>query len=245
MFTGLVQCLGSLRSLGQYELQILWDEAGRSQLLPGLEIGDSIAVDGTCLTVETFDRQGFTAAVSPETLRRTALGDRLAQGVSVNLESSLRVGSKIGGHFVTGHVDGVGQFIGGDRTATSWELWFHAPPAVARYIVPKGSIAVNGISLTVASVQTLAGEQGAGKFMVAVIPHTYDHTNLEALQSGMPVNLEGDVLGKYVEKLVAGGRSPAMASMPTMEINGNGTSTNGHESNDWLTPEFLADHGYG
>ena len=183
--------------------------------------------------METFDSKGFTAAVSPETLRRTALGDRLAQGVTVNLESSLRVGSKIGGHFVTGHVDGVGEFIGGDRTATSWELWFKAPDSVARYIVPKGSIAVNGISLTVADFQELSG---AGKFMVAVIPHTYDHTNLAALQSGMPVNLEGDVLGKYVEKLVSGGRSPMAA-----DSNGNGHV----ESSEWLTPDFLAEHGYG
>ncbi|MGD1851725.1 MAG: riboflavin synthase [Cyanophyceae cyanobacterium] len=243
MFTGLVQSLGSLRSLGQYELQILWTGAGESHLLPGLAIGDSIAVDGTCLTAETFDRTGVTAAVAPETLRRTALGDRRGQGVSVNLESSLRVGSKIGGHFVTGHVDGVGEFIGGDRTATSWELWFQAPPAVARYIVTKGSIAVNGISLTVASFHPIGDGQGAGKFMVAVIPHTYDHTNLAALQSGMPVNLEGDVLGKYVEKWVTGGRSPAMAPMPTMEINGNGSSESDH--GDWLTPDFLAEHGYG
>ena len=239
MFTGLVQGLGTVRSLGQYELQVLWDESGRSMLLPGLEIGDSIAVDGTCLTVETFDRQGFTAAVSPETLRRTALGSRLEQGLSINLEASLRVGSKIGGHFVTGHVDGVGQFIGGEATATSWELWFKAPASVARYIVPKGSIAVNGISLTVAEVQDLSHGDGLweAEFMVAVIPHTYDHTNLSALQSGSPVNLEGDVLGKYVEKLVRGGRSPMASEM---------TVSNGHgDSNEWLTPDFLAEHGYG
>lgn len=228
-----MQGLGTLRSLGQYDLQILWDGAGRSLLHPDLEIGDSIAVDGTCLTVETFDTQGFTAVVSPETLKRTALGDRLAQGMTVNLEGSLRVGSKIGGHFVTGHVDGVGEFLGGDRTATSWELRFKAPETVARYIVPKGSIAVNGISLTVAEFKEISGEQGAGQFMVAVIPHTYDHTNLAMLQTGSPVNLEGDVLGKYVEKLVSGGRSPMTAS------------PNNAESNEWLTPEFLAEHGYG
>ncbi|MEM1427116.1 MAG: riboflavin synthase, partial [Cyanobacteria bacterium P01_H01_bin.130] len=125
---------------------------------------------------------------------------------------------------------------------TSWELWFKAPEPVARYIVPKGSIAVNGISLTVAEVQDLSHGDGLGdaKFMVAVIPHTYDHTNLAALQSGSPVNLEGDVLGKYVEKLVRGGRSP-MAAGAMSEASGNGQG----ESNEWLTPDFLAEHGYG
>jgi riboflavin synthase len=162
-----------------------------------MEMGDSIAVDGVCLTVETALDNGFVATASPETLAKSTLG-QLADGAKVNLESSLRVGSKIGGHFVTGHVDGLGRLASAIADATSWELRFVVPsPQVARYIVPKGSISVNGISLTVADCSA-SGDW----FTVAVIPVTYQETNLQYLHSQQAVNLEGDVLGKYAEKFL-------------------------------------------
>ncbi|TAD74921.1 MAG: riboflavin synthase [Oscillatoriales cyanobacterium] len=218
MFTGLVQGLGNLERLGPDRLAITCDLVTAGAIVPELALGDSVAVDGVCLTVERILAQGFEATVSPETLDRTTLGsaDR------VNLEPSLRVGSKIGGHFVTGHIDGVGWFESAIATATSWELSFQASDRVARYIVPKGSIAINGISLTVAD----CSDDGRW-FAVAVIPHTYSHTNLQDLQPGAPVNLEGDILGKYVEKMLR-----------------SGSAASGLHRAESITPEFLAEHGY-
>jgi riboflavin synthase len=172
--------------------------------------------------------QGFIAIASPETLQRTCLGSRSRQREPVNLEASLRVGSKIGGHFVTGHVDGVGQLLASVQTATSWEMTFGIVPeereqwqrAIAPYLVNKGSIAVNGISLTVARCNP-----DASQFTVAVIPHTYHATNLAHLQPGRWVNLEGDILGKYVERFL---RTKTQTATPS----------------DAITLDFLAEHGY-
>jgi riboflavin synthase len=187
-----------------------------------LACGDSIAVDGVCLTVEKILKSGFVATASPETLRRTTLSQQSDQKY-VNLEASLRVGSKIGGHFVMGHVDGTGRMQAVEQTASSWEMTFIAESAIARYIVPKGSIAVNGISLTVAEY-----EPEISQFKVAVIPLTYAETNLRYLLPGSLVNLEGDILGKYVEKLLYPGKQHTM----------NDTSF------DEITPSFLGEHGY-
>ena len=202
MFTGLVKSLGQVRFLDAYHLEIRCLEQCLGQPSPSflaqLEYGDSVAVDGICLTVEQIQSQGFIATTSPETLRRTTLGlpDSPAW---VNLEPSLRVGDKLGGHFVTGHIDGIGYLNALEETAQSWQLAFHLPPAspVSRYLAPKGSIAVNGVSLTIASCDTAGTE-----FTVAVIPVTFAETNLQYLKPGSPVNLEGDILGKYVEKLL-------------------------------------------
>jgi riboflavin synthase len=190
-----------------------------------LAYGDSVAVDGVCLTVEKVLKDGFIATASPETLRRTTLGGEQTQQRYVNLEASLRVGSKVGGHFVMGHVDGIGRLLVAEQTASSWEMTFIASEAIARYIVPKGSIAVNGISLTVA-----AYEPELSQFKVAVIPLTYAETNLRYLVSGSLVNLEGDILGKYVEKFLDPKNSQ---TRPTDET-----------SMDGITPAFLAEHGY-
>lgn len=220
MFTGLIQGIGRLSHRGPGQLHLGYPTQPHPYL-SDVELGDSIAVDGICLTVETITRQGFVAAVSPETLERTTLG-MMAEGSWVNLESSLRVGSKIGGHFVTGHIDGRGLFDTARQTANAWELTFTVPDArVARYIVPKGSIAVNGISLTVADCSP-SGDW----FSVAVIPVTYRETTLQYLQPGQAVNLEGDVLGKYVEKFLQGKDSGASAL------------------EDGLSLDFLAAHGY-
>lgn len=217
MFTGLIQTVGHLFHQGDTQMYIRWET--QTQALTDVELGDSIAVDGICLTVETLLPDGFVAAVSPETLDRTSLGN-LPDGSWVNLEPSLRVGSKIGGHFVSGHIDGQGHLEAAAKTDNAWKLSFTVgDPRVARYIVPKGSIAVNGISLTVADCSP-SGDW----FAVAVIPVTYGETTLRYLRPGQAVNLEGDLLGKYVEKFM-GGKDGAAAS-------------------DGLSLEFLAEHGY-
>ena len=223
MFTGLVQTIGTIQPLEGYTYQIscVSEMAG---LLDDIAIGDSVAVDGVCLTVMEVLPQGFTAAASPETLRRTTLGQRQLDNGFVNLETSLRVGSKLGGHFVLGHVDGIGYLQTVEQTATSWELSFTTTDAIARYIVPKGSIAVNGVSLTIADY-----DPTRCWFKVAVIPLTYAETNLRDLRPGSWVNLESDILGKYVEKLLNfAPRQDAGAEMSPVE----------------LTPAFLAENGY-
>ncbi len=222
MFTGLVQAIGTVHLLGDYTCQITCP--GGDSILRDLAIGDSVAVDGVCLTVVEVLPQGFMAAASPETLRRTTLGQGQLEHSWVNLETSLRVGSKLGGHFVMGHVDGIGRLEEQEQTATSWEMSFTASQEITRYIVPKGSIAVNGVSLTVAD-----HDPALGWFKVAVIPHSYAQTNLRYLQPGDRVNLEGDIIGKYVENLLNFG--------PKRHSVADGAS---HE----LTPMFLAEHGY-
>ncbi|GAB4345351.1 MAG: riboflavin synthase [Leptolyngbyaceae cyanobacterium] len=225
MFTGLIQGLGKIHPMGKDRLQITCQTATSGLIVPDLQLGDSVAVDGVCLTVTEILPQGFIAVVSPETRDRSTLSN--PEPGYVNLETSLRVGSKLGGHFVTGHVDGIGYLESSTQTATSWEMTFTTPtPQVARYILPKGSIAVNGISLTVADCNA-----SGSWFKVAVIPHTYQETNLQYLQPGSPVNLEGDILGKYVEKFLRLGFGQSeSAHLPTPL--------------EELTPAFLAEHGY-
>ena len=237
MFTGLIQSLGKLKSLGNDYFQISCTSSNSYQILQDLAIGDSVAVDGICLTVVEVLPQGFVAVASPETLRRSTLGSFPDNWV--NLETSLRAGSKLGGHFVTGHVDSIGALATSTQTANSWEMRFAAPATgnsawqrqIAPYIVPKGSIAVNGISLTVADC-----DAEGNWFEIAVIPHSFSETNLSYLQPGSLVNLEADILGKYVAKFLrSGGRqshpepweeTPAMNSLGT------------------ITPGFLAEHGF-
>jgi riboflavin synthase len=219
VFTGLVQTVGHLAVLNPEQVKI--SGSAMSVILQGLELGDSVAVDGVCLTVTEILDDGFVADVSPETVSRTTLGQSAEGSKSVNLETSLRVGSKLGGHFVTGHVDGVGTFQTATQTATSWEMRFNTESEqVARYVLPKGSISVNGISLTVAN----CAPDGSW-FTVAVIPHTYAETNLCELKPGDWVNLEGDILGKYVERFLRSGKPEA--SVP-----------------DRISMDFLAEHGY-
>ncbi|MEL6247797.1 MAG: riboflavin synthase [Cyanobacteria bacterium J06648_16] len=220
MFTGLIQALGKLQYLEAGRIKVTLSTQVHV-ILTDVELGDSIAVDGVCLTVEKILSQGFVAAASPETCDRTTLGN-LTDTAIVNLESSLRVGSKIGGHFVTGHVDGLGHLISAEQDENAWTLSFGVDsPTVARYIVPKGSIAVNGISLTVATCSDSGSE-----FTVAVIPVTYQETNLQYLSPGSPVNLEGDILGKYVERFTGGRKS------------------DDGSSDEDLSLAFLAENGY-
>lgn len=228
VFTGLIQALGTIEPQESDKLRISCSSNPANLVLQDLGIGDSVAVDGVCLTVEELLPQGFVASASPETLRRTTLGQQQLENGWVNLETSLRVGSKLGGHFVTGHVDGIGCLRSLSQTSTSWEMTFTAPLHVARYIVPKGSIAVNGVSLTVADC-----DPAGTWFTVAVIPHTFAETNLFYLKPDSGVNLEGDILGKYVERFLnfgsGGERSHLPGAVPSQET---------------ITPSFLAEHGY-
>jgi riboflavin synthase len=225
VFTGLIQALGTIRPLGGDYWQISCVSDSSDLIMRDLAIGDSVAVDGVCLTVEEILKDGFIVTASPETVRRTTLGQEQTDQRIVNLETSLRVGSKVGGHFVMGHVDGVGRMLAAEETSTSWEMTFTAPEAIARYIVPKGSIAVNGISLTVAEYQPETMQ-----FKVAVIPLTYAETNLRYLDSGSWVNLEGDILGKYVEKFLSTGKTNHISLTDAQH--------------DAITPSFLSEHGY-
>ncbi len=205
MFTGLIQGLGSIESLekDRFTLSVLKNNS--QDILSDLAIGDSVAVDGICLTVEEILADGFVATASPETLSRSTLGNRDHATKYVNLETSMRVGSKLGGHFVTGHVDGIGCLIESISTDKAWEMTFAAVPSladswqdyIARFIIPKGSVSVNGISLTVAEC-----DREGSWFKVAVIPLTYADTNLCYLKIGDWVNIEGDILGKYVDRLL-------------------------------------------
>jgi riboflavin synthase len=188
MFTGLVQQLGTLTSLDGGRLAVTAALAGE------LSEGDSVAVNGACLTASSVTPGGFTADVMEETLRRTALGS-LRAGDPVNLELPLRAADRLGGHFVQGHVDGVGTVAAVEDEGFSRLVEIEADPGLMRYVVEKGSIAVDGVSLTVASL-------GEGTFGVSLIPETLERTTLGRASPGDSVNLEVDVLAKYVERLV-------------------------------------------
>lgn len=199
MFTGIIQDVGRLlRSSARGPGRRLTLGTGLDTAT--FELGESVAVNGVCLTVASAASGAFEADASPETLRRSSLG-ALRPGDPVNLERALRPVDRLGGHFVLGHVDATGR-LAGRRTEGAFEvLRFEAPAEVTRYLVDKGSVSIDGVSLTVSRCDA----QG---FEVAVIPHTLERTNLPARRAGDSVNLEVDILAKYVEKLLAGGRAP-------------------------------------
>jgi len=169
------------------------------RVLEGLERGGSIAVDGCCLTAVEVDGQAFTCELTAETLARTAFADRLRAGARVNLERPMRADGRFDGHIVQGHVDGVGTVCALRREREAAELEVALPPELERYVVEKGSIAVDGVSLTVAAV-------APGLFRVALIPYTLEHTSLGEVRAGGPLNLEVDVIAKYVERLLGAAR---------------------------------------
>jgi riboflavin synthase len=194
MFTGIIEELGKVHSIEQRgENARIVIEA--TTVLGGTNQGDSIAVNGVCLTALDLHSNSFAADVSKETLARSTLGS-LKTGSPVNLERSVTVETRLGGHMVQGHVDGRGQLLGVEDHGESWTVRFGFPSDIARYLVFKGSVAVEGISLTIASL-------GEDYFEVAIIPKTWEVTNLSSLKVGDGVNLEVDVIGKYVERLLA------------------------------------------
>ncbi len=200
MFTGIVEAMGTVRALVSRERAArLTVEAG--DFLDGARAGESIAVSGVCLTIRRTKGTAFDADLSVETLARTTLG-QVRPGAAVNLERPLALGDRLGGHLVQGHVDGIGRVCGRRHEGDAWWLEITAPPALMRYVVEKGSVAVDGVSLTVAAV---TGNQ----FTVCLIPHTCAVTTLGTLKMGSPANLEVDVLAKYVERMAVPYATPA------------------------------------
>lgn len=218
MFTGLVEELGTVRAIarGQKSVRLT---INADTVLEHTKLGDSIAVNGTCLTVVELASGWFTADVMPETVDRTVLA-KLRPGDYVNLERTLRVGDRLGGHIVAGHIDEVGSIAAKEKNDIAVLIRITASPEVMRYIIKKGSIAVDGISLTVVD----CGDQW---FTVSLIPHTAALTTLGHKKKGDPVNLEVDMIGKYVEKLLGLPQNQA-------EINTPGG----------VTMEYLRDHGF-
>lgn len=192
MFTGLVEMTGKVVELGRGGMSRLGISA--EEFAGEAQVGDSVSVNGVCLTINEIRQGDLVFYAMPETLRRTALGG-LEEGSHVNLERAMGVESRFGGHIVQGHVDGVGKVLS-VRQEDGAEIWeFEAPDSVLRYTVEKGSICVDGISLTVVTV-------GEKSLTVSILPQTRAVTNLQSLEVGDPVNLEADVIGKYVERLL-------------------------------------------
>ena len=214
MFTGIVEELGTIRKIATAKDGARLEVSAKT-VLSDAKSGDSIAVNGVCLTVVDYAADWFAADVSAETLRRTSL-KQARTGSRVNLERAMAATSRFGGHIVQGHVDGTGEFLEAKAAGNGWAVRIGFPPELARYIVEKGSITVDGISLTVAAL-------GADWFEIAVIPHTWNVTNLSSLTRGATVNLEVDIIAKYVERMVGA------YSVPSKEI---------------LTIEKLAELGY-
>ena len=193
MFTGIVEEKGIIRSLNSNGSSGTIRIESR-KVLEGTSIGDSIAVNGICLTVTSMGDGFFTADVMAETVRRSSLGI-LSQGSEVNLERAMAANGRFGGHIVSGHIDGTGTVRSLVREENAIWVTIETPPEILKYIVHKGSICIDGISLTVASV-------GSDNFKVSVIPHTGSETTLLSKRPGSPVNLENDIIAKYVERLM-------------------------------------------
>lgn len=218
MFTGLVEELGKVRQIRQGPQSArLTIEA--PIILEDVKLGDSIAVNGVCLTVTDFGGREFSVDVMAETLRRSNIG-QLKLGDVVNLERALRMGDRLGGHLVSGHIDGTGRIKGQEKLDIAVVIEIEAPPQVMKYIVPKGSIAIDGISLTVV-------DHTKDSFRVSLIPHTGAVTTLGVKGPGAVVNLEGDMIGKYVERFVLVANQPGQVPQKNR-----------------LTAEFLSENGF-
>jgi riboflavin synthase len=196
MFTGIVEDVGKVREIKIKSKDVLFIIQVKHIDAGEIGLGESIAVNGTCLTVISSGKNNFTVEASHETLKRTNLS-KLKVGSKVNLERALKIGGRLGGHIVNGHVDGIGKVESIEKRGKSIEIWFSLPEALSRYVVEKGSIAVDGVSLTINAVT-------GNRFSVNIIPYTQDATIFAELRSGDLVNIECDIIGKYVEKFVLG-----------------------------------------
>lgn len=194
MFTGIVEAQGRLQTIetigGDRRMTIATD----GSYLDGVQLGDSVAVNGVCLTAVALPPQAFVADVSVETLDATTAA-AWQVGRPVNLERALTTAKPLGGHLMSGHVDGVGRLLEKHEDARSWRLTFEAPAALARYIARKGSVAIDGVSLTVNAVDGV-------RFEINIVPHTWQNTTLGGLTPGDPVNLEVDLIARYLERLI-------------------------------------------
>lgn len=223
MFTGLVEEVAKVRRIEHRERSAELELEARV-VLTDVHIGDSIAVNGVCLTVTRFTDRVFVVDAVPETMRRTNLGN-LKPGDCVNVERAMQIGRRFGGHIVSGHVDGVGRLRSATQEGLAVNLDFEVPAQIGRYIVEKGSICIDGISLTVAGVQSSG-------FQVSIIPHTHAQTTLNRLAKGSLVNLEVDIIAKYVERLL--GFGPTVGSDPTGDLS----------SRPEIDLAFLTKHGF-
>ncbi|HXJ17844.1 MAG TPA: riboflavin synthase [Candidatus Polarisedimenticolia bacterium] len=212
MFTGIIEHVGKIDALeiGADGGRLRVNLAGSPEMAAQTQLGDSISVNGCCLTVVEFDAEHFSADLSGETLRCTSLGEK-KPGDVVNLERPLAAGARLGGHFVQGHVDGVGRVAHLTPAGENWWLSVRVPEDLWRYVAEKGSIAIDGISLTVARWRDGAAD-------VAVIPFTYAQTNVHAMVPGSAVNLECDVLAKYVESLLGSRKTPAASQLTVSRL---------------------------
>ena len=217
MFTGIIEHFGTIESLA------LQSDGGRvtihaPTLASKLVVSNSIAVNGCCLTIVSVDKERFSADLSGETIRKTSFGidsRALRQGARVNLEQPLTADKEFGGHFVLGHVDGTGCVTHLRSEGENWRYGVRVPEEIVRYIVPKGSITIDGISLTIADWHDNIAE-------IAVIPYTYEHTNIRDRKPGDFVNLEGDILGKYVERYLEARSSKPMTKISLAELTKQG-----------------------
>ncbi len=215
MFTGIIEELGRVR--GMVSGENLYRLSIECRNIPkDLKVGDSVAVDGICLTINDFGMDGFTVDVMPETLRKSSLNS-LTAGQKVNLERALKLSDRLGGHIVCGHIDGTGNICRKRIENNAVWLTLKAPAPILKYLVPQGSVAINGVSLTVASISS-------SDFRVSLIPLTRQITNLNLKKEGDPVNIECDVIGKYVHGLM------------------NGISN--HSESNRLTVDFLKENGF-
>ena len=219
MFTGLIEEVGRVVGVSPLTKGPLAKGAGRrltveaSLLAPSPELGESLAVDGVCLTVVAAAAGRCELEVGPETMERTTLGE-LVVGRPVNLERALRIGDRLGGHMVQGHVDGVGRVVASRARGDAWDVRIEMPPALLRYVIEKGSICIDGISLTVNALES-------DGFWISLIPHSQTKTTLQSQAVGARVNLEVDVIGKYVERLL-GPRTEGAAGLSLATLKENG-----------------------
>ena len=230
MFTGIIEEVGEIRGISLTGTSGTIGIRAR-KVLEGTKIGDSIAVNGVCLTVVTLQPDGFQADVMAETVRRSSLGI-LRPGDRVNLERAMAADGRFGGHIVAGHIDGTGRVESLVREENAVWVTISAPAEILRYIVEKGSIAIDGISLTVAYVDDRV-------FKVSVIPHTGEETTLLSRVPGDTVNLENDIVGKYIEKLMR-----PVPSGPSGNAGRTGAEGGGRQQEGGLTLEYLAEMGF-
>jgi riboflavin synthase len=225
MFTGIIEHFGTIESLA------LQRDGGRvtihaPTLASKLTVSNSIAVNGCCLTIVSADKDHFSADLSGETIRKTSFGANtgaLRKGARVNLEQPLTAGQEFGGHFVLGHVDGTGHVTDLRREGDNWWYALRVPDEFARYIVQKGSITIDGINLTVAAWNNFATPpKQVFTVETAIIPYTYEHTNIRDRKAGDAVNLEGDILGKYVERYLEARSSKPMTKISLAELTEQG-----------------------
>ena len=211
MFTGIIEEVGTIGSIRRGGKSIAL-EVQANRVLDGTRVGDSIAVDGVCLTVTALHEHSFTADVMPETVKRTTL-NHLKPGSKINLERALRLSDRLGGHLVSGHIDGIGRIV--ERRREENAEWFRidAGQEVLRYVVGKGSVAIDGISLTVVKADSRS-------FTVSIIPLTQVVTTILHKRTGDEVNIECDIIGKYVEKLVKGERPGSGVTLEILARNG-------------------------